>query len=128
VRRSRKRSRLAGSWTFGRSSSAASIERNGYDPEQPVLIDQDGYVGDGRHRTAACRLLGVKPVLRACVTRTYVVAGLEAVEIVRVLPRSVTPREPRRVTPMVSGGPAWLAAAGIAFGPATLALWERQRG
>jgi ParB/Sulfiredoxin domain len=35
-----------------------SIEAHGYDHSEPVLVNQYGRIVDGRHRLAACHLLG----------------------------------------------------------------------
>lgn len=37
---------------------AADIEENGFDPERPILLDEDGRVIDGLHRIAAAALFG----------------------------------------------------------------------
>ena len=34
------------------------IEENGFDPERPILLDEDGRVIDGLHRIAAAALFG----------------------------------------------------------------------
>ena len=43
---------------------AVSIEDNGYDDDYPVTVTEGGEVVDGRHRLAACHLLGVSPSKR----------------------------------------------------------------
>jgi ParB-like chromosome segregation protein Spo0J len=40
-----------------------SIRTNGFWPSSPVVVDDEGTVVDGRHRTEACRRLGVTPVV-----------------------------------------------------------------
>ena len=47
-----------------------SIEREGYDRSRPVLFNQYGWIVDGRHRLAACHLLGVEAPRRVVVTRS----------------------------------------------------------
>jgi hypothetical protein len=47
-----------------RASLIASIERDGFHADEPVLLTPDGEIIDGRNRTDVCLALGIKPVFR----------------------------------------------------------------
>ena len=51
------------------SGLIVSIELDGYDEAQPVEFNQHGRVVEGRHRLAACHLLGIEAPRR--IVRTY---------------------------------------------------------
>jgi hypothetical protein len=75
-----------------RADLLASIERNGYRNDAPVLIDESGAILDGRNRASVCAAIGVTPAVR---TVTASEIGASVVEFVRSLNtrRSLTPQQ-----------------------------------